>query len=202
MSKNLMFDASVALEFRRLVHGGPGLPALLEDRITDGEFYVWVPDEVTSVDTRRLREDIFYPASFDVDPVRMQAIGEFLTCEMNGLVIADTYHELSHPKPDWARSLEWFSFARQPGPPRLFPFLRKERYNVKTYSDLFGAASAYPTTVMLTSITDPLDLASGMDLNSHAGVLHELLDRVRQLMVGVFDERSMLVWSRSGACPE
>ena len=196
MSKKLALDTSIALEFRSLVHGGPGLPALLEDRITDGEFYVWVPDEVTSVDTRRLREDIFYPASFDVDPVRMQTIGEFLTCEINGLVIADTYDELSDPKPDWFRSLEWFSFAMQASPPRLFPFLRKERYHEKTYSDLFRAASPYPTTVMLTSITDPLGLASGMDLNSHAGVLHELLDRVRQLMVGVFDERSMLVWSR------
>jgi len=127
----------------------------------------------------------------------MQDIGEFLTGEANGLIIADTYHELSRPNPNWSGSLEWFSFKRQPGPHQLFPFLRKKHYNVQTYSALLGAATPYPTTIMLTSIANPLTLACGMDLNSHPQVLDELLERVRQLMVGVFDERSMLVWRRA-----
>ena len=69
---------------------GPGLPALLEDGITDGEFYVWVPEDVSSVDTRRLREDIFYPGYFDVDPMLMQAMGELLASEPNGVVVGET----------------------------------------------------------------------------------------------------------------
>ena len=196
MSKKLLLDNSVAVEFRRMCARGPGLPALLEDRITDSEFYVWVPEDVSSVDTRRLREDIFYPGSFDVDPMLMQAIGEFLASEPNGVVVADTYQDLAEPKPDWFNSLEWFSFARESSPPRIFPFLRKDRYNAEAYATLLRAASPYPTTITLTSVGDPQSLTCGIDLNSHPMVLHELLDRVRQVMVGVFDERSMLVWSR------
>lgn len=198
MSKKLFLDSAVVPEFRWFVHGGLGLGIHLQDRIVGGEFYVWVPDEFTSIDQTRFQQDIFSPIRFNVDPARMQAISEFLDSEPNGVVIADTSREVSEPRLERFRLLEWFS-VRNPAINKTYlcVFLRKEQFNAESYRALMAESSAYTTTLTLTSVTSPERLVSGMDLNTHPDVLQELLDRVKQVMVGVFDEMSMLVWHRT-----
>jgi hypothetical protein len=198
MPKALPLAESVLVNFRELLRGSLGLGSHLENRVTDGKLWVWVPEVLTSIDPRRLREDIFYPETFDVDPVRKEAIRNFLSVEPAGLVIADTAYEPSEARPDRLDSMEWFSLhpAYNPSKIRVCVFVRGPEFSDASYDALVGAASPYPTTLVLTALPDSSELRSGVHLDPPSQILQNLLDRVQSVMVGVFDELSMMVWSK------
>jgi hypothetical protein len=198
-TKKRVLNAAVGDDFREFLRGSMCLGRLLENRMSGGQFWVWMPDAVTPIDTKRFREDIFYPTPFDVKPSLKRHLSNFLMSEPNAIVIADTFRDLSEPKPDWFSSLEWFAMRNpllRSGEVCLCAFLRGDHYNADLLDRLTRSASPYPTTLTLTSLRRSETLQSGMDLALHPEVLQELLDRVCEVMVGVFDESSMLVWTR------
>jgi hypothetical protein len=198
MAKALGLDASVLVNFCDVLKGSPGLGSHFRYRVADGQLWVWVPEALTSIDPRRLREDIFYPETFDVDPIRKDEIRSFLSSEPNGLVIADTFYEPSKSKPGHFVDLEWFSLCPtyDPSQIRVCVFVRGPQLSDASYDALMAAASPYPTTVVCTSLPVGSDLASGIHLDMHSQILENLLHRTQIVIVGVFDELSMMGWSK------
>src|SRR6266566_4444262 len=154
MAKAMALDESVLVNFCDVLKGSLGLGSHLRDRVADGQLWVWVPEALTSIDPRRLREDIFYPETFDVDPTRKDAIRSFLSLEPNGLVIADTFYEPSKSKPDYFGNIEWLSLCPtyDLGKIRICVFARGPQLSDASYDALMVAASPYPTTVVFTSL--------------------------------------------------
>lgn len=198
MARTLSLDVSVLGTFRDLLRGSLGLGSYLVDRLDDGELSVWVPEGVTVVEPKRLREDVFYPESFDIEEVRKETIRRFLNTEPDGLVIADTAYRPTDPTPDYFREIETFSLAPMydPGQRRLCVFARGPQLSEAAYDALLRAASPYPTTLTVTSLREGAGLSPGVHLNAQSEVLQAIINRTKGLMVGVFDESSMMVWSK------
>ena len=160
---------------------------------------MWAPDTFASIDPASLNDDVFYPNPFDVSAVATESISDFLASEPNALVIADTFREPSDMGAASLGALKWFSVTSpSAGEKRVCVFCRSTDFNSESYAKLLGEASPYTTTIVVTSLRHPELLTCGMDLDEHPQLLDELLARTAQVMLGVFDERSLFVWKRTG----
>jgi len=69
--------------------------------------------------------------------------------------------------------------------------------NRQLYPEVERVSSPYPTTIVLTSLPDGLAIRCGGDYAIDSEIIQSLVTRVEHILLGVFDERSMMVWSRS-----
>jgi hypothetical protein len=186
--------------FRERLRGSLGLGPYLEQHIAGGSLWVWAPEVSTPIDLGRLNEDIFYPASTDLESTLTNALLRHFKTDPSAVLVADTAYRLEHVRPD---SLQWFSLDsfHDPGQRRICAFLTGAAADEKAVEELVAVASPYPTTLVFTSLTHAADLTRGVYLDPRNAVLQDLVQAVKHVLVGVFDERTMLIWSSAGALP-
>lgn len=183
-------------------------PTLAERELVPCTLKVWVPEKITEIEPSALDRDFAgYRAPFTVRDALFALLTAHLHAEAGGVVIADTSRSLSDPWPDWLRDVTWFSCSSPSGATRHRVCVLVDSRNAtpEGYARLVRAASPYPTVLTLTSLPQDFAIRSGEHLEEDR--LRTLLDRVAQILVGVFDERSMMIWTRTAQenlepCPE
>ncbi len=149
-----------------------------------------------------------YRQPFAVREAVFSLLTDHLQAERGGVVIADTSRSPSDPQPDWFEGLTCFSCGSPRGGThaRVCVLVDGQNATPENYARLLRAASPYPTVLTLSSLPPNLAIHSGEHLEGIR--LQALLDRLARILVGVFDERSMMIWTRAARsrgvapCPE
>lgn len=208
MPKLVCLDTEFIAPFRRKLHGGLGLGWRLSERkLTPCTLAVWLPDDLTTAPLNLDYDFERWERPFDIRKELFSVLDAHLR-EPGAVVIADTSRGSCGPRPQWFDQLTWFTC--EPLPPaaelRMCAVVEHSRASDQVFEILLREASPYATVLTLSSLPAGVHLGSGDHLD--AGQLEALMDRVERILVGVYDERSMMLWTRRSPraswppCPE
>lgn len=187
-------------EFESVLGGGMLFGPLLNNKggLRDGTLSVWVSKEVGEILPGQWRTDIFWPHPFHYKQELYAFIDRFFGRDRNGIMVTDTSLSPSMDNnQEYLQGLEWFSCdsPRKKEKQVIAAYVTSQSAEHNRYDDLLGVAWPYPTTILLTSLPPGHQLRNGAYYGINSDIIRHLLERVSHVLVGVFDERSMAVWT-------
>lgn len=180
-------------------------PRLLERVEAFDRLSVWLPDTCTD------------PPSVDVIPHGIPGhserfglreeltvfFNEFFTQRDGALVVSETLTRAGDrwPVPQ-KKMIRWFLCEPPPDSKemwrdRICVYLTKVDADAASYDTLLRHAKAYPSVIFLTSLVPPAEINSGERLDPTSKRWNDLFDRAEYILIGVCDEMSYIVMSRS-----
>jgi hypothetical protein len=209
MTKLLCLDSTFLEAFRRKLRGGTVLGHVLAQRgLVPCTLAVWVHESMTSIRPPDLDHDfVDYELPFNIRNELFAVLDAHLR-RPGAIVIADTTRHPSAARPADFQELTWFSCnpAKPVTEPYMCAVLAGPQAGVQAYERLLREASPYTTVLTLTTLPPGMAIRSGDHLD--LAQIDVLLGRVDHILVGAFDERSMILWSRiapegaASPCPE
>lgn len=193
--------------FRETVKGGMTMGHLIagEDWLENGMLRVWVPGSVSSVLPENLRYDLFNSRDEivfghnQVLPELHRVFDRHLSASPAALVVADTYYRVSRPQRPKGKQLSWFSTNDPRGGTErnICVYVQDDRASAAVYDEILRDAHQYTTVAVLTKLTGGTSIEPGQHLDPQSATLQGLLQNVEHVVIGVFDEMSFMLWSRS-----
>ncbi len=202
MAKLLDLPPSYLPSFLDILSGGLTLGQLLYtgDFWQEGSLSVWVPDHLTSLPLSDFQRDPFFPEIYGltepVAPFLKQRLLELPEAWVFGETSysASYYEELGSDKEAFA----WLAVDNpvKPDETDLCVSLHgSQNVTDKQCSRLLDTCDGYPTVVVVSSPTADFAVQSG----APSFVDHETVKTLmfpQHVLVGVFDEMSLMMWSR------
>jgi len=203
MAKLLDLPPSYLPSFLDILSGGLTLGQLLYtgNFWQEGSLSVWVPDHLTSLASSDFQTDPFFPEIYGLT----EPVAPFLKQRLSGLteawVFGETFYSASYYEKlgTHEKELLWFALDR-PGKPDddacLCVSLKGSRGVTEEQCDeLLRECSGYPTVLAVSSPTADLPVRKGTaPLIDHETLKSSI--RPQHVLVGVFDEMSLMMWSR------
>lgn len=199
MAKVLKLEKQWLAQFTESLAASPaiGRLALQAISLTTGQLEVWVPDVMASLPPQELQQDYLqYEESFGVDEAIYSYFDQHLRNERNKLAIADTHRSVVGEQEKI--EVSWFLLNPPSQPERIqvCAYISGSDASPGAYDSFLNEASPYPKTIVLTSLDPKFTLSSGDYLSSESPVLKSLMLNVEHILLGVFDERSFMIWTR------
>ena len=199
MAKLISLNESFIPEFESMLGGGMIFGSLLIKRdLGDGSLSAWVSERIGEISPHQLRTDIFWPHPFKYNQELYVFFDRFFEKNRNGILVADTPLTPSMPNNQkFLKGLEWFSCD---GPwkeykQRITVYVTSQSAEHNRYKNILGVAWHYPTTILLTSLPPDQGLRNEAHYGIDSETIRHLIERVDHIMLGIFDERSMAVWT-------
>lgn len=201
MAKHLPLDESWWTPFNDLLGASPtfGPLAIDSEMLGKGTLQAWVPEGMNSLPSRNLLSDIDYQESFGVWESLVQSFSCHLEQGARRLIIADTRNSQPLFPAKWETlELSWFicQSLRASTASNACLYLTERQNAEEKFDHLMSFAGGYPTVITLTSLPPDTTITPGDYLALDAPVLASLVARIERIFVGIFDERSYMVWSR------
>jgi hypothetical protein len=198
-SKNLALDNSFLPAFKRRLVGSLVMGDLLVDKpLQDGHLSVWVPHDRGSIRLEDLDNDIFYPSGFSFVEDLYEFLDNYFVTYPLGLLVAVTSREES-----WDNSimgdLPWFSCDLSDGSPErpILAYLSSQNAHHDMYGMVDSWSARYPKSWVLSSMSNSYEIKSHECYKYSSELVTTIIETIDHILIGVFDETSMMVWSRS-----
>lgn len=198
MVKQLQLDQKWFGPFIDLLNAAPTFGPLMVNSglLQSGRLETWVPAEVDALPSQDLGSDFFYGQPFDPWNNLCECFNRHLAKGPNQLIIADTR---SRAMPlNMGPNLSSFT-CQSPHNYRehqVCLYLTSRTSSGAAFDDLTAFAGWYPRMFTLTSVPAHDDLSLNESVTLDSPSLADLVLRAEQVLAGVFDERSYILWTR------
>lgn len=189
----------------KLLREGHSLGQRIAGQVDEFTFVgVWLPDSSAAPPPPdKLRYDVLsHPQAFGIKEAVDKFLEQHLTTQENAIVVAETFVTSPERFPLLEEHpIRWFSCAAPDGGwdmrDRICVFLTSDDSNSAAYEAIRRHRSDYPTIMVLTSLPPGSDIECGERLDPKSQRWNELFSRALHVLLGVCDERSFVLMSRS-----
>lgn len=215
MIQKRVLDGSYLPNFRQLLFDGlafgPLLPRLID--LEKGALSVWVPESLPAVLPSQLETDVFH-GLHGVAEIRREVglyLGSRIDDGTDWLLLGETYHLATEPPPEkdrerfiWATvssALPVYVGRDSPIAPAVHKFrsvcMRTRGIDLEGWDSFTKKLKEYPSIALIARPPADLDLKSSEFSELAGEPLFKLLRSTHYILVGVFDEMSMMLWERN-----
>jgi hypothetical protein len=203
MVKRRALDSSFLLHFRQRLQDGLAFGPLLANVVdlTGGTLSVWAPDALATIQPDDLQTDVFH--GFHGGTEILREIGLYIASRINDrtewLLLGETFHTPSSPPPnkDKIRFI-WpvVASAVTPNDKYLGVCTVTPGIDWKRWEAFAKELKPYPSIAMIAKPPTSIELKPGEFPELAGEQLDDLLLSAQYILVGVFDDISMILWER------
>jgi hypothetical protein len=198
MSTFTLLDNSLISAFTSRLQNSIALGEIFRHKsFESGHLRIWVPPEYAVIDSTQLDYDIFYPNKISFENELYEFLDSYFSNTPHGLLIAASPRE-----PQWDNSIlgdtAWFSTdsSRNSSDKSIMLYLKSEKADHNMYNQLKRWSSSYQSAWALSSMTNGPEINTGKYYDINSNEIQTIIKTVDHILLGVFDERSMMVWSK------
>ena len=195
-------DSSFRPRFSELVSGGLSFGPLLAQatNLAEGSLSLWAPDDVKPIAPENLLTDIYFELPYDPNP----DIARYLAARLNGhgpwLFLGETDDfESQQISPEVSRRYIWpvVESAVPAHDNYLCLGFIENKLTEEAWDGFVRTMKRYQLVAMIAKVSGDLAWKPG-DFPELAGKqLEDLLKSAQFILVGIFDEMSMMLWERN-----
>ena len=195
-------DSSFLPHFQEMLERGftlgPRVANLID--LSNGSLNVWMPKEITTISPKDLSTDINYPKPWESKTEICKYLVSVLPKDSSTLLLGET-HRFVNEKPPLQEAMHFAWLIVSSSIPAYDRFLCVCSINLvidhQTWSDFRREIKLYPSIVVIAKQPADLALTRGEFNELEENRLTALLEGTQYVLVGVFDEMSMIVWARN-----
>lgn len=178
---------------------GPRIADLID--LSTGSLSVWVTDEIKSIEPKDLQTDIFYPVKKDKLKYDIPNFLASILSENTSLILIGETDRFSNELPPVHDTVRFPWLIVSSSVPAYEKFLCVCFVNAvigwETWDAFRSELKQYPSIILVVDRPSHLLLTPGEFVKLEDTQLKDLLRCTKYILVGIFDEMSMMLWKRN-----